>query len=288
MHKLIICADDYAQSAAINAAILTLIEDGVLTATSCMTLSPYWPQAAQLLTSDIRAKADIGLHLDFTQFSASPNYAHPQLILRSHLSMLGFNSLDYFTVRANIARQFQAFEQAMDTPPDYVDGHLHVHQLPVIRNALLAELQHRYAHLPPSQRPWLRLSSPPAGSGLKARIIHWLGASALRRLAKAADFAYSPCLLGVYDFAGDLSVYQAHWQRWATQLAQMQTDVATLPPVLMCHPAMPGSPAHVSQESADPIAAARQVEWQWMHSAAFRQWLPQAQIAPVKGSACIP
>lgn len=287
MRKLIICADDYAQSPAINAAILALIEDGVLTATSCMTLSPYWPQAARLLTSDIRAKADIGLHLDLTQFSSTLRFSHPQLILRSQLSLLGFGMLDFAAVRASIAQQLQAFEQAMGTPPDYVDGHLHVHQLPVIRTALLAELQQRYAHLPRSQRPWLRLSSPPAGSGLKARIIHWLGASALRRQAQSAGFTYSPCLLGVYDFAGDVAVYQAHWQRWATQLAQVQTETATLPPVLMCHPAMPDLPAGVSQDRADPIAAARQVEWHCMHGAAFRQWLPQAQIAPVKGSTCI-
>lgn len=287
MLKLIICADDYAQSPAINAAILTLIEDGVLTATSCMTLSPYWPQAARLLSADIRSRADIGLHLDFTQFAKNLRLPHPQLVMRSQLNILGFGMLDFTAVRANIAQQLQAFEQALGTPPDYVDGHLHVHQLPVIRNALLAELQHRYVHMPRSQRPWLRVSSPPVGSGLKARIIHCLGARALQSLAQAAGFAYSPCLLGIYDFAGDVAAYQLHWQRWATQLAQVQTKAGMLPPVLMCHPAIPDLPADMTQDSIDPIAIARQVEWQWMHSAAFRQWLPQAQITPVKGSTCI-
>lgn len=278
MAKLIICADDYAQSAAIDAAIVTLIERGVLTATSCMTLSPDWPASARALTPAIRSHADIGVHLDFTQFSHTIRYPHPFVVLRS-LS----GTLNRQAVIDNIEQQLDAFELALNTPPDYVDGHLHVHQLPVIREALINVLQQRYGHLPSTERPWLRISSPPPGSGLKARIIHWLGAEKLKQLANAAGFRFSPALLGVYDFEGDAAAYQAHWMFWAKQLKQLAFapgPEAGLPPVLMCHPARPTQEI----DADDPIAIARMVEWQVMQSADFSAWLGIADIQPVKGS----
>ncbi|WP_019883352.1 MULTISPECIES: ChbG/HpnK family deacetylase [unclassified Methylophilus] len=274
MAKVIICADDYAQSAAIDAAILTLIERGILTATSCMTLSPRWPESARQLTPQLRTKADLGLHLDFTQFSRSMRVSHPVLVLRSLTGLLSTQK-----VMANIKQQLDAFEDALHTPPDYIDGHLHVHQLPIIREALLTILQHRYSHLPLSERPWLRISSPPVGSGLKARIIHWLGAEKLKQLAKAAGFRVSPVLLGVYDFQGDAAAYQARWLYWARQLKQLLISEKDLPPVLMCHPARPTQVI----DPHDPIAIARMIEWQVMQSADFSAWLSMADIQPVKG-----
>jgi predicted glycoside hydrolase/deacetylase ChbG (UPF0249 family) len=276
MTKVIICADDFAQSAAIDDAILDLIQRGVLTATSCMTLSPAWVNSSLQLTREIRAKADIGLHLDFTQFSQTIRLSHPVLVLRSLLGLL-----DRQAVRSNIQQQLNAFEQATRTAPDYVDGHLHVHQLPVIRDELLAEMQQRYGKLPASQRPWLRISSPPAASGFKARIIHWLGARTLQTTALRAGFKVSPCLLGVYDFEGDAADYQAHWLTWARQLQQSPVPTEhNLPPVLMCHPAKP----YDKNDENDPIAVARIIEWQVMHSADFYTWLSKAGIQPVKGS----
>jgi predicted glycoside hydrolase/deacetylase ChbG (UPF0249 family) len=276
MTRVIICADDFAQSAAIDDAIVDLIQRGVLTATSCMTLSPAWAKSTAKLTPEIRAKADIGLHLDFTQFSRTLRLSHPVLVLRSL-----FGLLDQHAVRANIQQQLNAFEQAIGTAPDYVDGHLHVHQLPIIRDALLAEMQQRYGKLPVPERPWLRISSPPVESGFKARMIHWLGAKALQTAAMQAGFRVSPCLLGVYDFEGDAADYQAHWLTWARQLKQCPTPTAhSLPPVLMCHPAKPFDKA----DESDPIALARIIEWQVMQSPDFSTWLSKADIQPVKGS----
>lgn len=274
MAQVIICADDYAQSAAIDAAILALIERGILTASSCMTLSPRWPESAGQLTPQLRSKADFGLHLDFTQFSRALRLPHALLVLRSLCGMLNKQK-----VIANIQQQLDAFEQALQTPPDYIDGHLHVHQLPVIREALVMLMQQRYGHLPQVERPWLRISSPPVGSGLKARIIHWLGAEKLKQLAAKAGFRVSPVLLGVYDFQGDAAAYQARWLYWARQLKHLVIAEKYLPPVLMCHPARPTQ----SIDPYDPIAIARMIEWQVMQSADFSAWLSMADIQPVKG-----
>lgn len=275
MAKVIICADDFAQSAAIDDAILTLIERGILSATSCMTMSPRWPEAARQLSAQLRQQADFGVHLDFTQFSQAMRASHPALVLRSVCGMLNRQA-----VQTNIQQQLDAFEQAVQTPPDYIDGHLHVHQLPIIREALVATMQDRYGHFPAEQRPWLRISSPPLASGLKARIIHHLGARALQHLAVAAGFRVSSVLLGVYDFEGDAAAYQARWLHWARQLKQVTPSAEhALPPVLMCHPARPTQLI----DPDDPIAIARMIEWQVMQSADFSAWLAMADIQPVKG-----
>ncbi len=69
-------------------------------------------------------------------------------------------------VSRRIALQLDAFEGAMGGPPDYVDGHRHIHQLPQIRSALLEELTRRYGR----SLPWIRVSRPAPGSGFKGRV----------------------------------------------------------------------------------------------------------------------
>ncbi len=264
MHKLIVCADDYAQSPAIDDAIIDLIQRGVLNATSCMTLSPRWPESAKRLTAKIRNQADIGLHLDFTQFSQTIRLEHPQLVLRCLLRLVSKRA-----IAENINQQLDAFEQAMGTAPDYVDGHLHVHQLPVIREALIEALNQRYENLPVNQRPWLRISRPPASAGRKGTIIRWLGANALEGLATQAGFKTSPLLLGVYDFSGDSAAYFKHWQTWITELqafyANSPLQSHQMPVVLMCHPA-------TQVEEGDVISHARVQEWDLMRSESFASW----------------
>jgi predicted glycoside hydrolase/deacetylase ChbG (UPF0249 family) len=49
MKQVIVCADDYGMSAEVDAAILELIENSRISATSCMTLMPDWSQSANQL-----------------------------------------------------------------------------------------------------------------------------------------------------------------------------------------------------------------------------------------------
>lgn len=252
MKPIIICADDYAQSPAIDEAILTLIAQNRLSATSCMVLSPRWDVAAKALTSAVRTKADIGLHLDFTHFGQA--YAHPKLIAHSHL-----RNLPTQRIQQSIHTQLDRFEQALGTPPDYVDGHQHVHQLPQIRDLLLNTLKARYPH----QLPWIRIAKPPSGTGLKASIIKLLGANALERSAKQMGFACSGYLLGVYDFSGDCQQYESQLTQWISSIpAVVNTSLQAHTPVLMCHPAIhkPGS------ELNDPIYQARLNEFSVLNS----------------------
>ena len=280
---LIVCADDYAQSLSIDTAIVQLIHADRLSATSCMTLSPRWQQAATAL-KPLRNKADIGLHLDFTQFSQAIRLRHPQLVIACLFGLISKSA-----IRQNIEQQLDAFEEALATPPDYIDGHLHIHQLPIIRSVLFEVLNARYGHLAAAQRPWLRVSSPPKGSGFKASLIHHLGAKAFTKLAKQHGFKISPMLLGVYDFKGERSEYFKHWQTWLTQLnafynsKNQSAKSDGVPVVLMCHPAAMVDSLDEKLAVDDPIAQARVHEWQLLQSREFINWWQQADLMLVKG-----
>lgn len=220
--KLILCADDFGQSEAIDQAITQLIEMDRLSATSCMTLSPRWAQAAKKLTPNIRKKAAIGLHLDFTHFGDA--ISHPKLVLMCLVRQLSTSK-----IKLSINQQLDAFETAIGSMPDFVDGHQHVHQLPQIREALLETLLTRYG----DNLPWLRIAKPPLADGFKGLIIRGLGSSALEKKAKAQGFMYSGDLLGAYGFNGSSDDYLARFKCW---LKEIRSDTAT--PVLMCHPAV--------------------------------------------------
>lgn len=269
-NNLIICADDYAMSADIDAGILSLIALGRLTAASCLTLSPRWPQAAKEINPAIRDGADIGLHLDFTGYSQAMHHPLPLLIARTLA-----RRLDKKAIRDSINHQLDRFEDALGKSPDYIDGHQHVHQLPQIRDQLISVLSERYA----GNLPWIRIAKPPLEDGWKGWLIRQLGAEALARNAKAAGFRCSSTLLGVYGFDGDSNDYKLKLSNW---LASASRSGETM--VLMCHPALHTSEVSMS-EPADPIRRARLREYEVLSSNDLDDLLKRNSIRLVRGKA---
>jgi predicted glycoside hydrolase/deacetylase ChbG (UPF0249 family) len=199
----------------------------------------------------VRARADIGLHLDLTEF-ARPAGGHLRLALAAYAGMLAPDRL-----RALIDEQLQRFEDAAGTPPDYVDGHRHIHQLPRVRDALLSALLERYG----TARPWLRVSRVQGfAAGGKALLVSVLGGDAMAQRCRALGFACNERLLGFYNFAGSQDDQRARLQGW---LAQARSGDA-----LMCHPA-------ARAEDGDPIGAARCTEFAVLAS----DWWPAALAA---------
>ena len=154
--KLVLCADDFALSRGVSRGILELAETGRISATSAMTNMPEWPRLAPAL----RAFADrigIGLHLNLT--IGAPLGPMPSLAPHGRFPTLEDLLQRTFTGRApagevlaEIERQLDAFEQAFGAPPAFVDGHQHVHVLPVVRPMLIQALQARGLQ----GRLWLR------------------------------------------------------------------------------------------------------------------------------------
>ena len=267
---LIISSDDFAQSAAIDAGIIRLIDAGRLSATSCLTLSPRWHEAAKLITPEIRGKADIGLHLDFTQYEQPLRRSLPALIASTAL-----RALPAQTILESIHHQLNSFEHELGTPPNYIDGHQHVHQLPQIREALIAVLLDRYNK---SSLPWLRIANPLYKDGFKAWVIAQLGSKKLATLAKKSGFKCSSQLLGVYGFEGNSADYAERLDAWLFTAKAHQGVSA-----LMCHPAI-AITADGGQQS-DPIYLARLNEFEIFNDAKFVTMLQKHQIKLARGDA---
>lgn len=267
MRPLIISADDYAQTTAIDRGILALVEQGRLTAFSCLVLSPRWPEAAKQVIPDIRSKADVGLHLDFTQYPQVTRSRLPLLIIKSLA-----RSLPRKAIRASIITQLNHFEDALGTPPDYIDGHQHVHQLPQIRDELVDVMSHRYRH----NMPWLRIARPPASDGLKAGIIGALGGTALARLARKHGIRHTRYLLGVYGFTGNASDYGEKLANWLSVAARQKVPCA-----LMCHPAL--EDGVTADNLQDPIYQARLNEYHIFSNDALPGLMDKYQVRPGRG-----
>lgn len=261
---LILCADDYALHPLVDDAVEQLALAGRLSATSCMTTSPRWREAAPRLRA-LRPSLSLGLHFNLTE---SHGGSVPAQGLGSVICQAYAGQWTAAALRAQWRQQLDAFEQALGAAPDFIDGHQHVHQLPGVRAAMLAELQARYA---PQQMPWVRSTAPAGGlwRSPKAAIIALLGGWTTRRSLRRAGVGLNHGFAGVYGFdAGDAAAYGARMAQWLAQL-----DDASL---VMCHPATGLVPG-------DAIGAQRPVEFSYLMSEAFAALLTQQHMQVARG-----
>ena len=264
--QITVCVDDFGMHDGINQAALDLAGRQRISAISCMVDGPAWETGSRALKHNAFA-VEVGLHLNFTEDFGQglASVPLPKLIVSAHARLL-----DRAVVRREIERQVDLFESTVGCPPDFIDGHQHVHQLPVIREALIDVLDRRAA----SRKPWLRASCPPgrfARSALsrsarfKSRLIGWLGASACSRLARRHGYRQNRHLLGAYGFDAPEGQYAELLEAWF--------DSADAGDILMCHPS-------VSGPWQDPILQARHREYGVLASQAFADLLSRTGFMP--------
>jgi predicted glycoside hydrolase/deacetylase ChbG (UPF0249 family) len=262
---VILCADDFAVNRSASEGIAELAHLGRISATSAMVLSPRWTQDVALL-QELRGSIDVGLHLDWTsEFAQQAGHGLPLAAAMRRSLLGGFDQAQAETV---IERQLDLFEAAWQAPPDYVDGHQHVQQFAGIRQALVRVLVRRYGGL--AVRPYLRISRAPAGQAdLKGRIIAWMGANALEKIARATGLRCSSALLGIHDFSGSPADYATFMARWLEQAPKGS--------IIMCHPAQ-------ACEPGDEIGVSRVQEFVYLAGPLFAQALAQSGRVPARGA----
>jgi len=265
-----LCADDYGMGSGICRAILELVRSGRLSAVSCLSGGPAWAQLGPELAAEpavVDGRVRIGLHFNLTEgrpLSAAlaarwPAFPRlPALIVRAHLRALPRQAL-----ADEWAAQVRAFIAVAGRAPDFVDGHQHVQHLPGVRELVLVGVAALAASAgrPVAVRATGQLPGP--GFGVKRALIAATGGAALQRRLDAAGLPHNRTLFGVYDFrAAD---YRQLMQRW----------LAALPPsdaLLFCHPGAGDG------GSADPIAAARRREYDYLRSPRFLDDLRNAGV----------
>lgn len=262
MRTICIAADDFGLHAGINAAVLQLAAMGRIQAIGCMVGAPAWATGAAALRALDPDRIDLGLHLDLCDH---PMQAPPRR-LGALITASLLRRLDCQALRAEIRAQLDAFEQALGRPPAFIDGHRHVHQLPMVRQELLDELARRHD----SPRPWLRCTRQPRrGPALgwreaaKAALIEHLGGPGLASLARRRGYPMNQHLLGVYGFHGGPAHYLGLLAAWL--------DAASHADLLMCHPSL-------GLACADPLIEARAAEFQMLSGMEFGTRLDKAQV----------
>jgi predicted glycoside hydrolase/deacetylase ChbG (UPF0249 family) len=249
---LVLCADDYAHSPAISRAILDLAAHRRISALSCMTASPHWPEHGPWL-ADVRDKVDIGLHI--TLVDEAPLTRMPNTAPDGHLPGIGtllrksyLGGLDLTEIEAEIRAQALAFETVTGFAPQHIDGHLHTHVLPGIRDIVL-----RIAHAMPA-KPWLRSIHDrlPAvlarGTAVtKAAFLAMLGRGFAR---DGHGLRMNDSFSGIYNF--DDPNYAGLFERFVALGGRR--------PLIMCHPG--------SADDASAHAAIRAGEYTFLKSAA--------------------
>ena len=262
-----LCADDYAMTPGVTRGILEALEAGALTATSVMTTSPWWPEAAEPLRAYV-GRADIGLHLNLTL--DAPLGPLPQLAATGRLPEIGTllrlargKMLPTAEIAEEIDRQAQRFVDVFGRPPDHIDGHQHVHVLAPIGALVLAMCQDRGWRLRVrdcGDRP-LRILA--RGSNLRKA----LGVAVLSRgygaLARRAGFATNDGFAGFSSF--DASASYSH------QFARYLKAPGTRH-LVMCHPGYVDD----ALRRLDPVVESRETELRFLLSADFVRGLEVA------------
>jgi predicted glycoside hydrolase/deacetylase ChbG (UPF0249 family) len=263
--EVVLCADDYALNAPVSQGIVALAVLGRLSATSVMSLSPRWAEDVMALR-DVRERLDVGVHLDWTSsFAVGAGHGSG---LGAVMARAALRLYKQKHIEDEIQRQLDAFEAHWQAVPDHIDGHQHVQQFAVFRQALAVVLMRRYGNT--AKRPWLRVSQV-AQPGLKARVISAMGAQGLQQWAQSLAWPTVGPLLGAYGFDGSMDDYARHMQAWLGNLPQGK------PALIMCHPA-------VSAQADDAIGTARKHEFAYLASHDFVQHMLDASVRLVRGS----
>jgi predicted glycoside hydrolase/deacetylase ChbG (UPF0249 family) len=260
--RIRLCADDYGISHAVNAAIRDLILQGRLNATSVMVLAPTFDraeaQALAILNAGSR-RVEIGLHFTLTApfrpLSAdyAPLHADAFLPLGRTLQSALLRKLRPDKIAREAQAQIKAFEAAFGRPPDFIDGHQHVHLFPQVQGAVLAVAKDR------APNAWLRQCGTPPGKARlgdrKALLLNALSRGFRRRAARLG-LKVNPAFTGTYDFNAKADV-AALFPRFLDGLPDGG--------VIMCHP------GHVDAElrRLDPLTTLREAEYRYFADADF-------------------
>lgn len=253
---IVLIADDYGLTAGVSDAIVRLARDKRLSGTSVLVTEPCFGDEAQAL-APLRSGLAIGLHVNLTlgvplgpMPSLAPEVRFPPLTKVIRRALRG--ALDVSEVEAEILRQVIRFEEGFGAPPDFIDGHQHVHALPGVRDALFRILRARnYPCTPLLRNPADRLARIVlrGESRAKALLIALL-CKGFAAAAKAHGFQTNDGFSGV-------TVFQPRQTARDFARAVRQMGPCHL---MMCHPGL----ADAALSRLDPVTDRRQVEYDYL------------------------
>ena len=252
INGIVLCADDYGIAPGVGRAIRDLLDRGRLSATSCMVVSPDFAAEGRLLTPYV-GRADIGLHLTLTQ-----DRSLGRLMLAAYT-----RRLDRQEMAAEVDRQIARFSQIVGRPPDFIDGHQHVHLLPGLREAVAAAAARNGAYLRLTDEPISAILRGAISPG-KAAFLSLLSRPLARR-AKRLGIAHNHGFRGARNFA-EPGPFGSLFRRMIAQ--------APAGCLVMCHPGL----IDAALAGRDPVTQSREAEYRYLLSEEFLADLATAHL----------
>jgi chitin disaccharide deacetylase len=266
--RIWLCADDYGISPGVSAAIRELILRERINATSVMVAAPHFnsDEAVALDTLNSgKKRAAIGLHVTltapFSPLSAdfSPLRKGRFLSLNDILRAAVARRLRPETFTIEIATQLQMFMDIFGRPPEFLDGHQHVHLFPQIRDAFLKVAAQG------APNAWVRQCGRRHGRkhplDRKALVLDVLSV-AFRRKARQLGIAVNPAFVGTYAFHG-----RAQFAEIFLRFLPGLPDGA----LIMCHPGF----VDAELKALDSLTTLREHEFAFFNSNAFPNLLAE-------------
>lgn len=251
--RIVLCADDYGYSPGVSRGILELLQQERLSATSCMVVFPEFADDGPLLKPFLD-RADVGLH-----FTLTTDRPLKSVALEAHLRPPPVS-----TILVALEYQLEIFETVIGRPPVYIDGHQHVHVLPVIREAVVNVAGRIGAYVRDTREPigpaMLRRPAP-------LESIYLARASrALSKLARDQRVATNRGFRGVRTFR--------ETGPFRTLFRRMIKDVRNAS-IIMCHPGHADS----LLGERDPVQNAREDELAYLACPDFLRDLEEEGVA---------
>ncbi len=258
---IVLCADDYGLAPGIGIAIRHLLREGRLSATGCMTVSPHWEEEGRALI-EFGGRADLGLHLTLTDQrplgsipSLAPDGRFPSLPGLVARAYSGF--ADRREIATEIERQIDRFVAVIGAPPSFLDGHQHVHLLPVIRDLVIDIFARRLAPF----GAYLRFCDEPLAR-IARRGVAVAHASALSLMARGLRRrASGRAIAGNRGFRGVRTFREPEVRPlFRNFLAKARPGL-----LVMCHPGL----VDAALLEADPLTYPREAEYRYLSSEQF-------------------
>lgn len=270
-NRLSICADDFGITKNVNSAIVKLIRLNRLTETSCIVLTKNFSKDAKKLKK-YKKKIGIGLHLTLTDFKPLTELKD----LKRNGKMISIKSLIVKSLTGNINEnqiykeidsQINIFKKYIGFEPNFIDGHHHVHQLPVVRDCLVKVLNKRNL----TNKIWVRNTDEDLFKIIKRKVcviktllLSFYGKK-FKHIAKKNLIKTNNGFSGIYDFS-ETKNYELLFDQFISFLKPNH--------LIMVHPGFNDK----DLSKLDPVTTTRDLEFEFLSSKKFNQLIKRNNI----------
>ena len=275
----VLIADDFGITEGVSEAIVELLKAKKISGASAICTLPNWSQLAFDLAK-FREQRDIGLHLNLTLGSPissmpclAPTEQFPPLPVLISKVLTG--RICTLEICKEIFYQITAYANAIGELPTFIDGHQHVHALPIIRNALFDSMK----KISPNWRPWLRNPSEPLsaiisrGEEVRKSIIISTLSYGFKPLADAQGYPTNDSFAGVSGFDPNRNLNDT-FSRYLKRPSRRH--------LVMCHPGFSDNQLRV----IDPVVEMRDIEFKFLNGPEFSLILERMNMRVAQFSEC--